>query len=223
VISKDDWESFHKVAVIRNPWDRIVSDYHWRKRGQLALSEMSFPEFVHFVTSKLVDPDWISKVEQKEFQDNYMGHFKEQAAYVGKSNDVRILRFEKLSKEWPRFCQDVLKRELPLPVSNDSARGKKHYSEEFGDDQALIDAVKEAYKEDIERFGYVFEKPKAKGFNGLLAGFKSKNKRKLDPPDDQSKSKLKPSSSSSSSSSSTATSSSSSSTSSSSLKGAEEK
>lgn len=200
VVSPEQWLNYRKFAVVRNPWDRIVSDWHWRRRGGLPLGHMSFPEFVKYVTDTISDPDWGRKFKKADFQTSYMGHFKPQVAYVGTSKDeVRVLRFERLSREWPRYCMDVIGRELPLPLTNDSARGKKHYSEEYEGNEELINAVRVAYKDDIERFGYEFFEPaSSKSFNGLLAKFKSK-KRKPEDDDGNTKTKSKPPSSSSSS------------------------
>jgi hypothetical protein len=52
------FESFHKFCVVRNPWDRVVSDYYWRlsSRG-LDEKNIGFDYYVSLLEDKsLADP-----------------------------------------------------------------------------------------------------------------------------------------------------------------------
>jgi hypothetical protein len=79
VVTEEQWNSFSKVAVVRNPYDRLVSDWHWRKKHHLPLADLSFPEFVRYATELVLSsPDWDTLTNKAEFQKNFLGHFKEQ-------------------------------------------------------------------------------------------------------------------------------------------------
>ena len=52
------WSTYTKVCVVRNPWDRMVSDWRWRRKNGLPLGQLSFGDFVRFVQMVLSDPDW---------------------------------------------------------------------------------------------------------------------------------------------------------------------
>ena len=125
------WESYKKVAVVRNPWDRLVSDWNWRRRGGLPLGDLPFPAFARLAAALVGDPEaaWGAAgasalvgghaaggaVDRRRFAREYLGHFREQAAYVGPG--VRVLRFEALTKEWNRWCAEALGREVRLRAS----------------------------------------------------------------------------------------------------------
>jgi len=83
-------------CVVRNPWDRLVSDWRWRRKSSLPLGQLSFPDFARFVVKLVVpkgekeeDPlskssskglpaSWDAAVPKKQFAEQYLGHFKAQ-------------------------------------------------------------------------------------------------------------------------------------------------
>ena len=204
-VTAAQWESFAKVAVVRNPWDRLVSDWYWRRKGGLALGELAFPAFAQLACEMVGGgKGWDRRIDSRRFKEEYLGHFQRQVAYTGHDaaghdgrgggsggSGVRILRFESLSRDWDRFAAEALGRTLPLPYTNDSGRtAGRHYSEEY--DDALAAVVGRAYAADAEAFGYSFERPSARrgggsggggaatkdraGFKDLLGGFMKKKK-----------------------------------------------
>lgn len=48
LIGRDVWDSYHKFCFERNPWDKVVSYYNWKKFGQ----EKSLPDFKTWVMEK---------------------------------------------------------------------------------------------------------------------------------------------------------------------------
>jgi len=93
---------------VRNPWDRLVSDWHWRRKGGLPLGDMPFPAFAARACDLVVSRGWDDDhVDRRGFSREYWGHFKPQVAYVGGDACVRLLRFETLSRDWERFSLEV--------------------------------------------------------------------------------------------------------------------
>ena len=48
IIDKDTFSKFYKFAVIRNPWDRMVSRYFYSKKIDSSFKDLSFKEFLNF-------------------------------------------------------------------------------------------------------------------------------------------------------------------------------
>lgn len=78
-------------CVVRNPWDRLVSDWRWRRKSNLPLSHLSFPNFARFVVALVAPPPttgsptvvaagggWDAAVPPQQFAAQYLGHFKAQ-------------------------------------------------------------------------------------------------------------------------------------------------
>ena len=151
------WSTYTKVCVVRNPWDRMVSDWRWRRKNGLPLGQLSFGDFVRCVQMVLSDPDWdggvsnsgrgegsggqrIASEKWRVFEREYRGHFQRQVAYVNppegdedmqggtNAGQVRILRFENLARDWDRFRRECLGNEgLALTHTNDSGRDVKSH------------------------------------------------------------------------------------------------
>jgi len=176
VVSAEDWHSLPKFTVVRNPWDRLVSDWNWRRNGRLPLGDLSFKDFLATVKEITADSDWVHRTDRRRFQAEYLGHFIPQHLYAGpEGSGVRVLRFERLDRQWKALCDEVLQASVPpLPVANKSDREDSHYSNMF-EDKAMVQVVQEIYAEDIRRFKYSFEKPgKPKGFKSMLSGLKKR-------------------------------------------------
>ena len=62
------WERAHKIAVVRNPWDKVVSDFFWESRGTNLAADLttafeayvsrSLPWPVEEQVPRLLDPTW---------------------------------------------------------------------------------------------------------------------------------------------------------------------
>ena len=138
-------ETYSSFAVIRNPWDRLVSCYFnmdpdlvccAREKG-IELEGKSFSEFVEVVENI----NHVHLLAQYEFV---------KANSSGRDLD-RVFRFESLS-EYIRFLWGGLGKETPYP--NLKSTGRLHYREYY--DVELRERVAVRYKQDIELFGYEF-------------------------------------------------------------------
>jgi len=48
LVGEEVWRSYHKFCFERNPWEKVVSYYNWKKFGQ----GRTMPEFRHYVLEK---------------------------------------------------------------------------------------------------------------------------------------------------------------------------
>ena len=155
-IGRTAWDKYASFAVVRNPYDRMVSEYTWRKHV-IALFDhnlfapmdrgTSFTDFVLAVKKKgegapglLPDHMW----PQIDFLRTGMDEM------IVKT----ILRFEELEQSVVAFLESKERiGPFSLPKHNTSKRSadyRSYYTEE------TKKAVEDMYAEDIAAFGYSF-------------------------------------------------------------------
>jgi len=145
-------KDYFKFSVVRNPWDRLVSSYHYLVAGGNNKADLEwarkylqvFSTFEEFVINGLSDPEiarWI--------------HFRPQYMFVCNAKRVvqvdYLARYESLSEDF-KYIQSRLNKSVELPRSNTSAR--TDYRSYFTD--TMIERVAEHYSRDIGIFGYTF-------------------------------------------------------------------
>lgn len=135
-------------SVVRNPWDRLVSWYDFEiNLNQHPLSnlfrERGFSYWLHnYVTLWCVD--------------GYFTHLTPQVEWL--LSDTLVLKFENLKSHF-RVIQNMTKVYDPLPPNINATFGytrNKHYSHYYNEDD--VEFVRHHFQQDIERFGYSFQK-----------------------------------------------------------------
>lgn len=133
------------IAVVRNPFDRLVSCYvqkmftdRCKKDGFEDIGcwrEMPFGEFV-----KVVENDPMANI-----------HFAPQWDLIGRQNPDRFIRFEKLEEGW-EFLRGLDWELGPLPHLNSTVRDPYHNYYDL-ESRQRAEAI---YKEDCDNLGYEF-------------------------------------------------------------------
>jgi hypothetical protein len=151
-LSKSEFKQYYKFSVVRNPWSRVVSFYHYLGYA----TKMSFDTFVLeqldelFSTSKL---DWFVAPSSD---------------FIYSSNDELLVdfvaRFESYQHDFGLLTSRLKTTRVSLPIINSSSSTQSslspsyqpkpsyqsYYSVECRDKVALL------YKRDVEIFGYSF-------------------------------------------------------------------
>lgn len=141
------WEKRYTFTVVRNPWDKVVSHYHYRvQTGQTGLSEqpVSFKEWVALTYGKQ-DPRYYNKPKM------FMPQLDWISDQQGNVLVDDICRFENLQEDFQRVCQRIGK-EASLPHLKASQRG--HYREYY--DAETVQIVADWFEKDIQYFEYQF-------------------------------------------------------------------
>lgn len=149
-------ESF-RFSVVRNPWDRLVSGFHYLKQGGMGkydrlfaarcLSRFdSFADFVDGLSTPGVRDDLL-----------YWTHFRPQSSYLLVDDDLQSLdyigRFENLDESVRVIAERLKIADARLERVNYSRH--RDYTEYY-DSPELVDAVGEIYRQDVDLFGYAF-------------------------------------------------------------------
>jgi predicted DCC family thiol-disulfide oxidoreductase YuxK len=153
------WDRAFKFAIVRNPWDRLVSWWSMID-GRRALYDpaRSRNQFFGYVLERAqdfrgfllhCDEDFVDRDGRKHI-------FRNQIDYVSDESGRIIVdyigRFEALPAAAATIADRIGRPDLILPVVNRSAH--RHYTDYYTPD--LIDLVADKYRQDIEIFGYRF-------------------------------------------------------------------
>jgi len=142
----EEWNLRYSFTFVRNPWDRLVSQYHHRKGLDRLRTDLDFRDWVR---ATLVQADR-GVVHQPQM-------FTEQLDWIsGSSGEVLvddIYRYESLHEDFARLCQR-LGIQASLPHRKSSAH--RHYSQYY--DAATEKIVRDAFGRDVEFFDYQFDR-----------------------------------------------------------------
>lgn len=133
----------YKFAIVRNPYDRLVSEYCWKKKDKdvrsVDVENMAFADFIKYL---YVNFDYIQAKSQKE-----KSHFIPQSNFV--LDDVEIFKFEEIDK---LIGYLVKKYELPVPVEKYNSTQHEYFLNYY--DDSLKSMVYDMYRTDFLLFGY---------------------------------------------------------------------
>jgi hypothetical protein len=137
------FKSYRKFAVVRNPYDRAVSLYHYLSQktdhhSYEKVSRLSFKGFLLYLAERRMTKNptqlaFIADAHGNPIVDN-------------------ILRFETLNEDFKALCDDLgMDGQVELPKKN--ASDHRPYWEYYKD-QTTQDLVKDLFAADFEAFGY---------------------------------------------------------------------
>ncbi len=132
-------------TLVRNPWDRMVSYYHWLQEQSFTHPAVALAKEVDFSTF-LNAPTTKASMKATPY-----GHYVTDAR--GKEKCDAFIRLEYLQTD----CQALWEHlgfQLELPVNNQSTRDRDYRKYYSNRDSAL---VKTLFDHDIARFGYCYD------------------------------------------------------------------
>lgn len=155
-----EWSSYLSFAIMRNPWERIYSDYCFSKRMAETLGGGCEPGLEGWVQK-------IRRISQHPFErfvsEEFLGADK--STYQRYCQDDQgcdmltfVGQFDRLTEDWQQVCNLLRLDARPLPHKNrtQSPRGRslRHYRGAYT--PKLRALVFDRFRYDIERFGYAF-------------------------------------------------------------------
>lgn len=158
-VPEASWRSFFKFTFVRNPWDLVVSRYHWERKG-LDCSVADFRRWLRtYVNPEHAEPERNarSNIVQPVWETGG-GYLRDlQSPYVLDEGEIGvdfIGRYETLSRDFASVCDRLGFLPPPLPHLKAGFRKDQSYRDAYDDESRRL--VAEAFAEDIERFGFTF-------------------------------------------------------------------
>ena len=142
----DQFRTYFKFAFVRNPWDWLVSRYHWSKYHQ-RLFNCSFDEFLRRLEKRIrlsKTALWLEDEALKPQLDRLMIGGRIVVDFVG--------RFENLQSDFNLVCSKL--RIEPRRLHHVFKSTHAHYADYYSDETRKI--VERLYAIDIAAFGYHF-------------------------------------------------------------------
>lgn len=150
-VTEPEFRNYFKFCFVRNPWDRVVSEWLWRTKN---VPRHNLHRYVRLSLKHFIEkvPTWRGKVGSRirrhllpQHQFIYDAQGQPMVDYVG--------RFENLRQDFDTICQQIGLDGAELPWSN-STRVKISYRDYYDDE--TYEMVKDLYAEDIDYFDYQF-------------------------------------------------------------------
>ena len=136
-------DQYVKFCIIRNPYDRIISAYHFMG-GNLTFKDFCHLCFIERLTNIIAG----IKIHLLFFYHSMnLLSTKQETSQMDE-----IIYFEKLKEQFPAFCQKYNLDIGELPHINARKRKKKAIKEYY--DQETADMIYKLYKRDFKAFGY---------------------------------------------------------------------
>ena len=146
------WNKCFKFAFIRNPWELMVSSYHW----WLTYAEI-FPA-LHKDVAQIREMGSFSVFSRSEFGGSMLNehHGRDLTERISDLNEIIVDfvgRYENLNEDWSKICRTLQVPALPLGRENQVVRQDYRV---FYDDESR-ELVADRFARTIELFGYRFD------------------------------------------------------------------
>jgi hypothetical protein len=154
ILGEELWARIFTFTIIRNPWDRMVSLFHYMKREGSLPKKITFRDYVlQFNT-----PRYMLKNQSHGYHAYYYGL----SEYIVDSDDNVIVdyigRYENRMEDIRIITDKIGCQDLGNLHLEKIGRSHKHYSQYYDDETK--DVISRVFKRDIERFEYSFEEKK---------------------------------------------------------------
>jgi hypothetical protein len=145
IVNKEFFENSFKFCFVRNPWDRLVSLFFYRKLNK---EYKDFQEFCLDFQDRKIEPIGL-------YNSRLNSQFNDQISWLmdgrGRLLVDFIGRFERLEEDFSKICR-ILRVRNSLPHRNRSNHSgyRKYYN------KTSAEIIRKKYIRDVEFFGYDF-------------------------------------------------------------------
>jgi chondroitin 4-sulfotransferase 11 len=163
-LPSDVFAAYFKFAVVRNPWDRLLSDYNYQlKKSRAPASKLfvvdadgSKRNFAEWVEVALEEPNRYEAGDWGGAVSPHIHRWSPQIDWISIDGEPRtdfVARLERLPEDFRAICRRLDLPPVRLPHRN--RRLHLHYSHYYN--RTTRELVAAYYARDIEHFGYEFE------------------------------------------------------------------
>ena len=152
IVGEKIWNSYFKFAVVRNPWDLMVSEFHYFKNTPYLKNIV--PKYDEKIKNYSTFRTFI-EAEEKNTEKPYLKYILDEN---GKNMVDYVATLENIDSDFEKIIQRIGLRGLKMIHDNQSEH--KHYSNYYDNKTKLI--VEKLFKNEIKKFDYKFEERKKK-------------------------------------------------------------
>lgn len=147
-LGESAWKRKFKFCIVRNPWDKVVSHYHFRVQTDQTGLKSSGIDFKTWV-------DLTYRQKNTQFYDKpkmFMPQFNWISNEEGELLVDYVAHFEDLENDLQQICKKIGRPSISLPHEKKSNRGcyKEYY------DEKTAETVEKWFARDIHQFNYRF-------------------------------------------------------------------
>jgi len=144
----ENWDEYFKFAFVRNPWDRMVSLYHYFLQDPEKADSILGRQLAQFSDFN----DFCNNLDGVELDSHFDGQISYLIDYEENMLVNYIGRFESIDKDLALICDKVGLSIVQLP----HYRKSDHMSYRTYYDDASIEIVAKKYLSDVHAFKYHF-------------------------------------------------------------------
>ena len=146
---KEKWKQYFTFTFVRNPWDRMLSLFLWRKKVKFIPKNLEFKNFI-------IEWDFWKMYKKVRYEDSkrILTSASQADWFNGELNFDFVGRFENIQKDFDEICHSINLELTQLPHRYKTNHG--HYSLYY--DKEMKEAVEKIWYKDIDLFKYKFEK-----------------------------------------------------------------
>ena len=152
-LPEEIWNSYLKISIARNPWDRLVSLFAWRNKNTPLVKPRK--RFYHHLGVPFDEFKYI----RRNFLKYARGDWETNDRFYILDGELcvdYVIRYENLHESFAQLCEKLGVPPIELPRLKTGIRpGKIHYSRYYDEEAKAI--VAERHQNDIRLFGYQFE------------------------------------------------------------------
>ena len=175
----DIFDDYLKISIIRNPWDMIVSRWHWEtwmysnfgkpnlksyinmfkklhRNQTYTIEQLNRKLNINLTRSKISDD--IKRNNFKGFVTNFPAVWTNDQYYFLYDEMVLdfVIRYETLQNDYEKLCSNIgIQSDNLLNVKSKLRPPNSHYSNYYDSESKTV--VEEKFKKQIEVFGYKFD------------------------------------------------------------------
>jgi len=145
---KEIWKKYFTFSIVRNPWDRMLSLFLWRKKVRFIPQNLGFKNFI-------MNWDYWRMYKRIRYEDykRVLTSAPQTHWFNGNLKFDFVGRFENIQNDFNEICNNLNLKLKILPHKYKTNHG--HYSLYY--DKEMKKEIEKIWGEDIELFKYKFK------------------------------------------------------------------